>query len=418
LNTPAPGNRPTVERERQGVDGPAWQAAVVDLLERAKMAQPDELAVEVNAATRRLGLEITVYLVDHEQEQLWPLPERGKPTPPPIAVEGTLAGRAFTTVETQTAVDDGWYRLWVPMVDGSERLGVADVVAGERPADPASFRASCETLMGLVGHLVTVKFPYGDGLQVVRRTRPMSPASELILQMLPPLTFSCRRMAVSAVLEPCYDIGGDAYDYAVDDAIAQVMVLDAMGRGLGAGITSATALAALRAARRTGRGLVETAEAADAALLEQFPDVRFVTGMFAELDMDAGRLTYLNAGHPPPLLIRGGRVAGAVTGGRRMPLGVPDPGARVGEQDLEVGDRLLLYTDGVTEARARDSEERFGVERLIGLVERCVADRLPAPETLRRLARTVLAHQGGRPADDATLLLVEWSGEAAERIQP
>ncbi len=403
-----------MREDRQG----AWDEAIVDLLERAKLAQPDQLVGEVNAATRRLGVEVTVYLIDHEQEQLWPLPERGKPTPPPIAVEGTTAGRAFTEIETQSAVDPVMYRLWVPMIDGSERLGVADVVAHGRPEDPEGFRRSCETLMGLIGHLVTVKFPYGDRLHVVRRTRPMSAASELVLQMLPPLTFSCHRLVVSAVLEPTYDVGGDAYDYAVDDQIARVMVLDAMGRGLSAGLTSATALSAIRAARRNRDSLADMARAADTALIEQFPDVRFVTGVLAELDMDRGRLRYLNAGHPPPVLIRGGRVIDMLTGGRRMPLGVRDDAARAAEVDLQVGDRLLIYTDGVTEARSRGSDDRFGVERLVELTERCLADELPAPETLRRLARTVIAHQAGRPVDDATLLLVEWSGEAAGRTQP
>ncbi len=405
-------------REESDADRTAWDESIVDLLERAKMAQPDQLAEVINAATRRVGVEITVYLVDHEQERLWPLPERGKPTPPPLDVEGTAAGRAFTEIRTQSAVDPVMYRLWVPMVDGSERLGVADVMALRRPSDPALFRRACETVIGLVGHLITVKFPYGDRLHVVRRTRPMTPAGELILQMIPPLTFSCHRLVVSAVLEPSYDIGGDAYDYAVDDQIAQMMVLDAMGRGLSAGLTSATALAAIRAARRNREGLVDMARAADAALVEQFPDLRFVTGVLAELDMDAGRLRYLNAGHPPPILIRDGRVADMLTGGRRMPLGVRDDAAEAEERGLEVGDRLLLYTDGVTEARARGADDRFGVDRLVELTERCVAERLPAPETLRRLARTVIAHQAGRPVDDATFLLAEWSGEAAERTQP
>ncbi len=407
-----------MREERQGAAEHAWDEAIVDLLERAKMAQPDQLVGEVNAATRRLGVEITVYLIDHEQEQLWPLPERGKPTPPPLAVEGTAAGRAFTGIETQSAVDQVMYRLWVPMVDGSERLGVADVVAHRPPADPEAFRRSCETLMGLVGHLITVKFPYGDRLHVVRRTQAMSAGSELILQMLPPLTFSCHRLVVSAVLEPSYDIGGDAYDYAVDDQIARLMVLDAMGRGLSAGLTSAAALSAIRAARRNRESLVDMARAADDALIEQFPDVRFVTGVLAEIDMDAGLLRYLNAGHPAPMLIRDGRVAGMLTGGRRMPLGVRDDAAQAEQIDLEVGDRLLLYTDGVTEARSRGGDDRFGVSRLVDLAERCMAAELPAPETLRRLARTIIAHQAGRPVDDATLLLVEWSREAAERTRP
>jgi phosphoserine phosphatase RsbU/P len=400
----------------QSADG--WGAAIVDLLARAKRMLPDELTAEINAATRPLGVAVTVYLVDHEQEQLWPLPEEGKPTPPGCAVEGTAAGRAFTTVETQPdEVGDLPYRLWVPMVDGSERLGVAEVVAGQAPDDPDLFQARCETLIGLVGHLVTVKLPYGDTLQRVRRTRAMSPASEIVLQLLPPLTFSCHRMAVSAVLEPCYDVGGDAFDYAVDGPVTQVMVLDAMGRGLAAGLTSAAAIAAIRAARRDGQDLHAIARAADAALIAEFPELRFVTGVLAELDLDTGVLRYVNAGHPPPMLIREGRVVKVLTGGRRMPLGIDDRAFDVGAEMLEPEDRLLLYTDGVTEAYDMHGR-RFGADRLGDLAEKCMADRLPAPETLRRLARTVLEHQGRRPLDDATMLLLEWSGEAAERTQP
>jgi sigma-B regulation protein RsbU (phosphoserine phosphatase) len=407
------------EGDGEAVADRGWDAATVDLLGRMHRAQPDELVPETNSAIARLGLRFVLYLIDHEQERLWALPDAGKDASPPILVDGTVAGRAFTAVRTQAGSRDGErpYRLWVPMVDGSERLGVVEVVTDRPPADPAAFRLRCETLVGLLGHLVTVKMPYGDGLRIARRTRPMSPAGELILEMLPPLTYSCHRLAISAVLEPCYDVGGDAYDYAVDGPMARVSVLDAMGRGLAAGLTSAAALAAMRAARRDLQGLDAMARAADAALIEQFPDLRFVTAVLAELDMETGLLRYINAGHPAPMLIRRGRVVKTLDGGRRMPLGLDDSAIDVGQEVLEPGDRLLIHTDGVTEAHNRDGE-RFGVRRLADLTERCMADRLPAPETLRRLAHTVLAHQGGRPSDDATLLLLEWSPEAAERTRP
>jgi sigma-B regulation protein RsbU (phosphoserine phosphatase) len=418
LNGGSGGNPGDVDAGPDRSEELCWDAVVVDLLRRAQLAQPDELAAELNAATAPLGVAVTIYLVDHEQRRLWPLPERGKPTPEPVDVEGTVAGRAFTAVQTSPAGDGGGlHRIWVPMVDGSERLGVAEVLADRPPADPEFFRRRCETLMALAGHLIAVKSPYGDTLHRVRRTRPMTPAAELVQQLLPPLTFSCHRMVVSAVLEPCYDVGGDAYDYAIDDGSARFMILDAMGRGLKAGLTSTAALAAVRAARRDGRDLPELARAADTALAEQFADLRFVTGVLADLDLASGVLRYVNAGHPPPVVLRQGRVVGTLDGGRRLPLGVGDGAVDVGEEILEPGDRLLLYTDGVTEAFDRGGE-RFGLDRLTDLAQRGMNAPLPAPETLRRLAHTVLDHQGGRPFDDATLMLVEWSAEAAERTQP
>jgi phosphoserine phosphatase RsbU/P len=393
-------------------------AALVDLLKRAHLCQPDELSAEINAAVSPLGLKITVYLVDYEQHRLWPLIQRGKPRPAPLSVDGTLAGRAFASVRTMVGgAPDQPDRLWVPMIDASERLGVAEVVLSEAPPDLPDFREFCEVLVGLVGHLLTTKLPYGDTIEQGRRTQPMTAAAELLLASLPPLTFSCHRLVVSAVLEPSYDVGGDAYDYAVDGPLAQFMVLDAMGRGMRAALTCVVAMAAMRTARREDKGLDAIARAADASLDDHFGDQRFITGVLGELQMETGRLRYINAGHPAPLLLRNGKAVRALTGGRRMPLGLDDSVIDIAEETLEPGDRLLLYTDGVVEARD-SAGELFGTDRLVDLAERSAVAELPAPETLRRLAHSVMEHQGGLPTDDATILLVEWSEKAAERTQP
>jgi serine phosphatase RsbU (regulator of sigma subunit) len=78
-------------------------------------------------------------------------------------------------------------------------------------------------------------------------------------------------------------------------------------------------------------------------------------------------------------------------------------------EELEPDDMLLLYTDGVTEARTADGE-LFGLDRLTDLLEREAASGRTAEELLRRLARSVLEHQAGGLRDDATLLLVQWTG--------
>lgn len=76
-------------------------------------------------------------------------------------------------------------------------------------------------------------------------------------------------------------------------------------------------------------------------------------------------------------------------------------------EQLEPGDRVLFYTDGITEARD-DRGKEFGLHRLVDFVIRHNADGLPVPETLRRLVRSVMAYNSGRLQDDATVLLVEW----------
>lgn len=394
-----------------------WHAALLDFLHLTQQAQDDQIAECVRAALRPLGMDTTCYLVDEEQRHLHPLPERGREPTEPLGVEGTLAGRAFTSVDTQRIGTGTGSRLWVPLVDGTERLGVVEIVLVRDDCDIEALQDWCESYVNLVGHLIAVKMPYGDVLQQVRRTRPMTVAGELLLSTLPPQTFTSERLVVSAVLEPHYDIGGDAFDYALDGQTAWFCVLDGMGRGLHAAVMTVTALAAIRAARRDGRGLYSIAQTVEDTLRDQFPDTAYVTGLLCELDTGTGRLRFISAGHPAPLLLRGGRAVRELTGGRRLPLGLDDSTIEVAEEMLEPGDRLLLYSDGVVEASAR-SGEMFGVERLVDLTERAAQARLPAPETLRGLTHRVAEFRDGPPRDDATLMLVEWSAEAARRALP
>nr|WP_240942866.1 PP2C family protein-serine/threonine phosphatase [Planosporangium thailandense] len=233
--------------------------------------------------------------------------------------------------------------------------------------------------------------------------------------MLPPLSFATDHVVISAILEPAYEVGGDAFDYAVDADVARVAVLDAVGRGLHAGLTAAVALSAMRTARIDGDGLYAVARAADEALTDNFGDQRYVTAVLAEIDLISGAVRYVNAGHPPPVLLRGGKAVGVLDRGRRMPLGLDDPAVEPAELALEPGDRLLFHTDGFTEARDEHGGE-FGVHRLVDFAERHAAAGLPVPETLRRLSHDVLAHQYGPLRDDATLLMVSWSEEDSRRV--
>ncbi|MGW4157643.1 PP2C family protein-serine/threonine phosphatase [Micromonospora chersina] len=392
-----------------------WHRALADLASRSHRVPPDAVPGAVTAAVRDLGVTVTAYVVDVEQELLRPLPEPGRPLPDPLPIDTSLPGRAYSEVRVRTGQDG---RLWVPVINGTERLGLLEVrlPAGADPDDPA-VRDGCRTIAGLVGHLVTSKSSYGDGLQRVRRSEPMAVSAELLWQQLPPLTFAIDTVAVSAILEPCYEVGGDAFDYALDGGRLSLAVLDGVGHGLPATLTTSVALAALRAARRTGGGLAEQVAAVDAALLSQWRDGRFVTAVLAEVEVGTGLVRYVNAGHPAPVLLRRGRAVRALTGGRRPPLGLNLPGGEAGEARLEPEDRLLLYTDGVTEARDA-AGEMFGLPRLADLAERHIGSELPAPETLRRLSRAVTAHRGTASRDDATMVLVEWSGAAAARTEP
>jgi serine phosphatase RsbU (regulator of sigma subunit) len=241
--------------------------------------------------------------------------------------------------------------------------------------------------------------------------------AEMQWQLMPPLTFGTSQVVVSGTIEPAYEVGGDCFDYAVNGTTAHVAVIDAMGHGLGATLLATVAVGALRNARRTGLDLVDTVRSMDKWLTAQFGIETFVTAVVAELDITTGQYRWINAGHPAALLLRNGQVVKELDEGINPPLGLHDEVPTIMEERLEPGDRIVLYTDGVTEARD-GMRNLFGVDRLVDFVTRAAADELPAPETLRRLNRAILEHQEGNLQDDATTLLVEWKGESPQQLRP
>ena len=203
---------------------------------------------------------------------------------------------------------------------------------------------------------------------------------------------------------------------------------DGVGHDLQAGHDTALAITAIRLARREGVSDLPTLAAhADHLLTTQPGPAQFVTAVLATLDTATGVLQYVLAGHPPPLLVLQGRAIKELGHPPRMPLGLqrtPPDRLKVGYEQLEPGDRLLMYSDGITEARNAHGEF-FGEQRLVDFTGRAELAALPAPETLRRLTAAVLAHQGGRLQDDATLLLVDCrpmpartAGTVAESTSP
>jgi serine phosphatase RsbU (regulator of sigma subunit) len=324
-------------------------------------------------------------------------------------VDSTLAGRAFRAVRILASERDG--SLWVPIVDGADRLGVMEVTpaSAQDLHDPA-LRQQCQWLASLLGHLIVSMQPYGDELERARLSQPRSPSAQLIWQQLPPLTAGTDAFVLAGMLEPSYDIGGDAFDYALSERTVSLGIFDAVGHGLPAGLLAAAALAGYRSARRDGRSVYDQARAIDDIIANCFPGSDFVTGVLAELDVQTGRLRYLNAGHPRPLLLRNGRVVKELTEGRRVPFGLETAGLTVGEEILQPGDWLALYTDGITEARDA-SGAWFGEERLVEFLTHEIAAGQPPPETVRRVTQAVLSHQSGELQDDASILLASWSGD-------
>ncbi|MGH8890752.1 MAG: PP2C family protein-serine/threonine phosphatase [Acidothermaceae bacterium] len=391
------------------------QQAISGLIAASRLRVPDELIELFCNTGQALGAStVVVYLVSHEQRVLVPLPTPGWPDDTQ-SIDGTIAGRCFRRSQLHHTETGPGQSVWVPLVDGLERLGVVyfEFEPGQRTATDDELHAFAAT----VAELVLAKQSYGDLFHQVRRQQRMSLAGEILWQLLPPLTFGTDRLVISAMLAPAYDVGGDCFDYTADSSSARFAVFDAMGHGLQAGLLATCAIAAYRNARRRGADFVECAHAIDKAIGDEFTDGRFVTGVVAELDLDDGRLHWHNAGHPAPLLIRSGQLVKVLETEVGLPFGLIDPDRTTATERLEPGDRLLLYTDGITDARSPEGEF-FGLARLTDLVTRADASDQPVPETMRRLMHAVLDHPAGELQDDGTALLVEWGGQGASRADP
>lgn len=315
-------------------------------------------------------------------------------------LEGTLAGRAFTTGEPVLA-DATW---WLPLVDGAERLGVVEL---EYNAAPPTAGELFQLLAGLLVLVIISVRRYTDVWLRTRRVQSLSAAAEAQWALLPPLATISTEVAVSGILEPAYEIGGDSFDYALNPGRLDLAIVDAMGHGMSAVLMSTAVINSLRNTRRE-RGTLEGAyRQADEIIERHFGNSNYVTGQFGSLDLASGVLTWVNAGHLLPLLVRNGSYVGELECAPSMPLGLRGPVVEIARETLQRGDRVLFYTDGISESLCPDGG-RFGQERLADYLVRATLDGLPGAETVRRLSAAVGTHAGKGLNDDATMLLVEY----------
>ncbi len=160
------------------------------------------------------------------------------------------------------------------------------------------------------------------------------------------------RVVIAGGLEPAYDVGGDSFDHAVNGSTADLLVLDAVGHGLPATVLAGVAIGAYRHPRRNGLDLPDITGEINAAIAGQFAGSQFATVVLARLDMDTGRLRWINAGHPEPLIVRSTSLVRAPRCPPARPLGLRETEPVCCETRLQPSDRLLLHTDGITEARS------------------------------------------------------------------
>ena len=362
-----------------------------------------DLRTVVDLAGSALGATSARMLVaDYALTSLRELGHRDSQSPLQL-IEGTVAGRCFAT--NRIVVADPT-TVFIPLTDGSERLGVLEL---DHPSWSEAHAVASDAIVRVLVLLVISLRRYTDIVHQSRRAEPLSIAAEMQWALLPPLACSTGQLSASGILEPAYSIGGDTFDYALDRSGLDFAIIDAVGHGLPAVSIAAVAVNGLRNARRENHALETAYLDTDAALRSQFPRSAYATGQFGSLDHHTGDLTWLNAGHPLPLLVRDATFIGEVPCRPSLPMGLGGTVSEVAVANLQPGDRVLFFTDGVTESQS-PLGERFGVDRLADLLVRGTADGTSPAESVRRLVRTVVEYNGDPLRDDATLFMLEYHG--------
>jgi serine phosphatase RsbU (regulator of sigma subunit) len=358
--------------------------------------------------------DVVVHLIDFGQTSLEPLPDRRPhaemPHSEPVAT--SMAGRAFISQEPTVAARPGGYRVWVPIKEGSDRTGVLALTVTDASDGVLQ---SCVELGAFTGYLIASHARFTDLYNLYRRRRSLSLAASMQWDLLPPLVFKAARVSVAGLLEPAYDVGGDCFDYALNGHVLEFAMFDAMGHGIQAALMAALVVGCYRHGRREGTGLARIHADLDRAMAEHFPGLAFATGTLARIDLETGEMTWTNAGHPNPMLIRDGRVVSEMQCPPTTPWGLgvaldnPVPYPPVATAALEPGDSVMFYTDGIIEARMADGS-LFGQDRLADLAGRHSSELMEPGEIVRHLIRAVTDEQEHHLRDDATIVIARWTG--------
>ena len=293
-------------------------------------------------------------------------------------------------------------------------LGVSDKVFGIIYADsPIAEGRFTEDHLKVLTTLASVAAIRVENTRLVearlereRLERELALASEIQQRFQPTAPPHVQGYELQGISFPCYEIGGDYYDFIErDDGRLVIALGDVSGKGTAAALLMSSLHAAIHAQSASHNTLSATISAVNRYLADNIPANRFVTLFYAELDPESGALSFLNAGHNPPLIVHSaGTVEQLASGG--LPLGIkPDAEYREGRTQMQRGDVLVIYSDGVTEAVSPTGEE-FGATRLYEVVSRNIDASAAGIRDRIESSLTKFA-QGTSAADDITLVIVK-----------
>ena len=319
-----------------------------------------------------------------------------------VPLRDTCHGRALSEQSVVVEPLDDGARVIAPITNRGDAMGVLELLLPAAPDAHAS-RQIAQAAHALA-YLVIANQRHTDVFEWGQRSVRLSLSAEIQHRLLPG-SYTCEggQFTLAGWLEPAGEVGGDTFDFVLEPEHLHVSVTDAMGHNVEAAILATLLVGALRNGRRAGLDLVEQARRANEHLVEHTSRGEFVTGQLMRVELAASRAWIVNAGHPPPLRLRDGRVE-ELELVADPPFGAsPDVDFRAQELELLPGDRLLFLTDGMLDRSAAglDMNAAIGAGR-----------ELHPREAVQQLADAVLDSSDGDLRDDATVLCFDWHGGA------
>lgn len=300
------------------------------------------------------------------------------------------------------------WRVLAPVTERGESMGLLELYLSRAPDEDVL--AEVAEMAHLLAFVVIANRRHTDLFEWGQRSRTFSLSAEIQQRLLlEARTCEAAAFTLSGWLEPAARIGGDTFDYSLARDLLHLSLTDAMGHGVNAALTASLCLGGLRGARRRGASLLEQADEVNDALYEHAASRGgddFVAGLLGRVDLSAGVLEIVNAGHVAPYLLRRSSVTSLDTHSD-LPLGMfPHTSYSSTELPLEPGDRVVFLTDGMLERNVSSVDVPGAIKDTKDLHPR---------EVVRALADSALVAAGHALQDDATVLCLDWNGTRKSR---